>query len=189
MSGDNEQCRGMWARLMDGAIDDLRNGTTDDIYDAIVWIRDKSEEVSGFAWVCETLGLDPDIVAERAEQIIGGIEIINPWTVIVEALDTAKMTLTEIVQASGAPSRFVVQSYLKRMGQPWIRRPRMGPEEVKRRLEAVRDIESMTVTQIHKATKIPKSTLWTHFRQNGTPHRAVTDKTPSAAGLTKEWML
>ena len=58
-----ENCRRLWAAVLEQAIDDLGRGY---VYagQAQAWFQSQNEGVGSFLWVCRMLNIDPDYARE-----------------------------------------------------------------------------------------------------------------------------
>jgi len=181
MSGDNEQCQGLWAASMKTAFEDLLiTGTSRQEqtarYNAVIWIRKIDHRVCGFDWACGVLDIDPVAARERAETIISLInsgQIEKPKIKRAEQLnrffdelDSQNMTTAEIRHASGLSHNKSVRYWMNKVGKnPKYTRPRMAPEEVKARLEVL-PLNAMSVRQSMDKTQISETTVRHYLRRN-----------------------
>ena len=199
MTEESEQCRQLWAAVLERAIDDLTHVDPDKRDSAISWIKSKTAifDEDKFT-LCKNLC---DVVDTPYESLLKHSIKVSESKIVkssrkkkihdamerLRALPTELMTMTEIMRATGTPGQETIRVRLGRLGKTYKIRPAQVRTADIDTFFRDNDVSDLTSKQISEMSGLVRSTVQYRLRRDKIPHKRDSMRRPKAARVTKEW--
>ena len=182
MHEEAEQCRQLWAAVLERAVDDLTHRTERIRDSAIAWIEGADSIGPCFnscASLCQIVSIDYDSLlrysvkayAAKITRSSPRKKRIHDAMERLKALPTELMTMTEIMRATGTPGQETIRVRLKRLGKTYKARPAQVRTADIDAVFRDNDVSDMTSKQISEKFRLVRSTVQYRLRRDKIPHK------------------
>ena len=194
-----EQCRQLWAAVLERAVDDLTH-RTERIRDsaiAWIWVSDNPKHKDYFnscRSICLMVGIDYDALVKHSIKVYRSNITRSPRKrkiedamKILKGMDTTNMRISEIMRATGTPGQETIRVRLGRLGKTYKIRPAQVRTADIDTFFRDNDVSDLTSKQIADMSGLVRSTVQYRLRRDKIPHKRDSMRRPKAARVTKEW--
>ena len=189
----SEQCRQLWAAVLERAIDDLTHVDPDKRDSAISWIKSKTAifDEDKFT-LCKNLC---DVIDTPYKSLLKHSIKVSESKIVkssrkkkihdamerLRALPTELMTMTEIMRTTGTPGQETIRVRLGRLGKTYKARPAQVRTADIDAVFRDNDVSDMTSKQISEKFRLVRSTVQYRLRRDKIPHKRDSMRRPKAA--------